>query len=175
MSHPLNTQPEELCHQVEELRDKVSRLHGIREDEREMDRIFSETQQLEDPQTPAAVETQTAPIPTIMVSATSGEGEGWQLVPSGTKRKAPAPPKGLQLQNRFTTLKAEEEPDMLSSRSCGSPDPKSCKTPRRKLQVTVVGHSLLLGTEASICPPDGSSRDTCSLLGTWIWGVVERL
>lgn len=96
-------------------------------------------------------------------------------MPSGTKRKAPAPPKGLQLQNRFTTLKVEEEPDMVSSRSCGPPDPKSYKTPRRKQQVTVVGHSLLLWTEAPVCPPDQSSRGICCLLETWIQGVVEGL
>lgn len=123
-------------------------LHSIKEYERGTDRVFSETRHLEDPHTPAAVETQTAPIPSIKVSTTSVEGEGWKLVPSATKRKVPAPPKGLHLQNRFTTLKVEEEPDMLSCRSCAPPPPtpKSHKTLWRKEQVTVVGHFLLLGT-----------------------------
>jgi len=44
----------------------------------------------------------------IEVSATFVEGKGWKLVTSGTKRKAPVPPKGLQLPNSFTALKFEE-------------------------------------------------------------------
>lgn len=35
-----------------------------------------------------------------------------KLVTSGTKRKAPALPKGLQLQNRFTAFGVEEDPDV---------------------------------------------------------------
>lgn len=43
--------------------------------------------------------------PGIKVSATSGEGEGWNSVTSDAKRKASAPVKHLQLLNRFTALK----------------------------------------------------------------------
>lgn len=52
-----------------------------------------------------------------MASGNSKEGEGWKQVPTGTKRKAPVTPEHLQLLNRFTTLKAEEDLDLLSSRA----------------------------------------------------------
>ena len=126
---------------MEELWEEVNRLRSIREDEREIDRIFSETQQLEEPQTPSVLQKQ----------AVSGEGEGWKLVTSGTKRKAPVPPKGLQLQNRFTALKVEEDPHVPTSKGPGPPNPKPCKTTRKKQRIIVMGQSLLRGTEAPIC------------------------
>lgn len=52
------------------------RLHSIREEERE--RTFSETQQLEKPPTPPAVEKLAAFTPTVEVSATSGEWKRWK-------------------------------------------------------------------------------------------------
>lgn len=59
--------------------------------------------------------------PSLMLSATSGEGKGWKLVTSSTKRKDLAPSKDLQVQNRYTTLKGEEELDMSSSKGSGPP------------------------------------------------------
>lgn len=117
------------CQQAAELRDNVSVLHTTREDEGET------TDSLRDPtaRPPApSCNKATASTHPWCNGVTAGEGEGWKLVLSGTGRKAPAPPKGLQLQNRFTTLKAEEEPDMLSSTSRGPQDLKSCKMPGRK-------------------------------------------
>ena len=76
------------------------------------DSIFSETQQLEEPQPLAAVEKLAVFTPNIKVSAISGEWKGWKLVTSGTKRKASTSPKSLQLQKRLTTLKDEEEPQV---------------------------------------------------------------
>lgn len=99
---------------------------------REIDGVSSETQQLEEPQTPTAAEKQAVSTPNIKVSATAGEQEGWTLTTSGTKRKAPAPPKGLQLQIMFTILKVELEPDLPSSKGSGPPDPKPCKTTWKK-------------------------------------------
>lgn len=116
---------EELCCQLEEIREEVSRLCSIREDEREGDRVFSETQQLEKSQSPPAMERQALPTPTIKVSKTSGEEEGWMT--SGTKRKVPAQPKNLQLQNRLTVLKTDKESDVPASKGPGLP---SCK-PRK--------------------------------------------
>ena len=67
-------------------------LHSIRDNEREIDRSVSETQHLEEfPSCSGEAGS------VLQVSATSGEGEGWTLVTSGTKRKAPAPPKVLKL------------------------------------------------------------------------------
>jgi len=42
-------------------------------------------------------EDQIPSISSITASAASGEGEEWKLETSGTKRKAPGPPKGLKL------------------------------------------------------------------------------
>lgn len=47
---------EELCLQVDELREEVIRPRSIREDEREIGRTFSATQQLEEPQPPSTIE-----------------------------------------------------------------------------------------------------------------------
>jgi len=80
----------ELCHKVEDL-GEVSRLCTIR-DKREVDRIFPASQ-LEEPQPTTTDEKQAVPTPTVEVSAASGEG--WKLMTPGTKRKAPAQPKGL--------------------------------------------------------------------------------
>lgn len=49
-------------------------------------------------------------VPIVEVSINS-EDEGWKLVIFGTKRKTPAPPKGLQVQNTFTTTNTEK-PDV---------------------------------------------------------------
>lgn len=121
---------EDLCWQVEEIGEEVSRQRSIRENEREIDRVFSETQQLEEPQSPPAMEKQAVSTSTIKVSKTSGEG--WKLMTSSTKRKAPAPPKNLQVQNRLTALKIEEETDMPTNKGPGSPNRKPCKATRKK-------------------------------------------
>lgn len=51
---------------------------------------------------------------------------------SGTKWTTPAPPKGIHLQNSFTTLKAEGKPDVPTSKESGPPNPKPCKATRKK-------------------------------------------
>lgn len=90
---------QELCCQVEELQENI-----IREEESEIERIFSERNSLKSwiPSTTAGL---VGFSPGIKVSATSGEGEGWKSVTSHAKRKASAPLKGLQLQTRFTALR----------------------------------------------------------------------
>lgn len=55
---------------------EVSGLCSIREDKRETDRVFSETEQFEEPQTPTAREEVAVSSPTVKVSVTSGEGKG---------------------------------------------------------------------------------------------------
>jgi len=56
-------------------------------------RTFSRTQQPEEPQPLSEIEEQAVSTPTIKVSETCGEAEGWKRVTSSTK--VPAPPKGL--------------------------------------------------------------------------------
>lgn len=45
----------DLCHQVKELQEEVSSLHSIRDNEKEIDQIFSNTQQLQEPKLPAVL------------------------------------------------------------------------------------------------------------------------
>ena len=110
---------------MEELQKEESRLCSIGEDG-----IFSEMQQLEYLWTLTAAEKQAVSTPSVKVSAASGEGEGWKLVTSSIKRSDPAPSKGLQVQNRSTTLIGEEEPDVPSSK--GSGPPLACKEEERR-------------------------------------------
>jgi len=72
---------EELCLQVEELWEEASRLCSIKEDEREIDRIFSAPQELEQPQPPFVTEKQVVSTPNNKGSKTSGEGEGGPFQP----------------------------------------------------------------------------------------------
>ena len=99
---------------MEELQKEESRLCSIGEDG-----IFSEMQQLEYLWTLTAAEKQAVSTPSLKVSAASGEGERWKLVTSSIKRMDPVPSKGLQVQNRSTTLMGEEEPDEPSSKRSG--------------------------------------------------------
>lgn len=69
---------------------------------------------------------------TIKVSETSGEGEGWKLMTSGTKRKDPAPPQGYNCKIVSTTHEAEGKPDVPASKEPGPPNPKPCETTRKK-------------------------------------------
>ena len=71
------------------------------------------------------MDTELESIPSGSVSPSPGECEEWKLVTSGTKRKATAPPKSLQLQSRFTALKAEK-PDVLSSKASRPANPELC-------------------------------------------------
>jgi len=52
---------------MEELWDEVSMLAGIRENESEIGRISSVTQQLEDHWTPITVEIQAVPTPSLII------------------------------------------------------------------------------------------------------------
>lgn len=55
---------------------EASRLCSIRGDKRETDRVFSEAQQFEEPQTPTAREEVAVASPVVKVRETSGEGKG---------------------------------------------------------------------------------------------------
>lgn len=54
---------------------------------------------------------------------------------------------GLQLQNGFTTIKAEGESDVTANKRPDSLSLKSCKTTRKKWWVIVMDHSLLWVSE----------------------------
>lgn len=68
----------ELCCQVKELQVEVSRLCIIREDEKEIDQLFSDTLLLQVPKLPTVAEES---VPVRL------DGKGWKLVTSDTKRK----------------------------------------------------------------------------------------
>ena len=48
-------QVEGLCHQVKELQEEVSSLHSIRDNEKEIDQIFSNALQLQEPRLPTVL------------------------------------------------------------------------------------------------------------------------
>lgn len=84
------------------------------------------------------------------MSATSEAGEGWTLVTSGTKRKAPTLPKVLQLQNRFTGLKVEEEPDVPSTKGSGPHDHQEETTLKKEQSLFLISYPRSLGLVS--CP-----------------------
>lgn len=90
---------------------------SIREDQREIDRIFPETQNLEKPHTPSVEQQQAVSTPTTNASENSGKGEGWKLLTTGMKRKTPASRNCLQLQNKVTVLKVKEKSDVLQAKN----------------------------------------------------------
>jgi len=98
---------------------------------REIDGVLSEMHQvgLKSP-SPAAAEKQA--VSTLNIKVSAAAGEGWKLVTSGTKKKAPAPLKGLQLQNRFTALKVEEKPDAFKQRMWSTLPEAVQRPPERK-------------------------------------------
>lgn len=89
---------------MKELWEEVTRLQSIREDEKEMDQIFSETLKFQGPKPSFEVEGLEESVPKKLESGNSHDGEGWKLVTSYTRRQVPAPSDNLQFQNRFTAL-----------------------------------------------------------------------
>ncbi|XP_059689534.1 SUN domain-containing protein 3-like [Gavia stellata] len=72
----------DLCCQEEELQEEVSRLCSIREEEREIDGIFSETQQLEEPPPPEKLAVST-PNMKVLTLITTRQGPASWLAPEG--------------------------------------------------------------------------------------------
>lgn len=70
---------------------------------------------------------------------------------SHTRRKAPAPPHDLQLQNRFAAFIVDEELGVPSNGASPVADPEPLGTTRRAWQAIMVGDSLLQETKVSIC------------------------
>lgn len=68
-----------------------------------------------------------------------GNGEGWNLMTSGKRKKAPAPRAYLQLKNRFSTLAADEGLGTLSNEASELAKPEPCSSTRRKWQVIIAG------------------------------------
>lgn len=95
---------DELCHQVKELQEEVSRLCSIHENEQEIDRLFSETLQSQESQPPFAVEMQVGSEPCQALSQRSVEYEGWKLATACTRKKAPPSPETLKMTSRTGTF-----------------------------------------------------------------------
>lgn len=71
----------------------------INADEEVINWIFSETLQVQEPESPTVPEEEQRE--SVLIGLGNGEscdGKGWKLVIFGTGRKASAPPAGLQLQ-----------------------------------------------------------------------------
>lgn len=95
---------EDLCHEVKLLWKDISRPLSITDDEKEIDWIFSETLQIEEPESTAVLRERQAEFVVIGL----GKEDDWQLVTSGKRRKVDAPPADPQLQNGFISLAADE-------------------------------------------------------------------
>lgn len=77
--------------------------------EREGEKIFSETLQLHESQHPLTVEMQVGYVPCEKINQKSVEDDAWKLVTPHIRRKALAPPEDLQLMNTFSALQTEEK------------------------------------------------------------------
>jgi len=88
---------EDLCHQLHELWEQVSRLQSIRDDEKEISQVLSKTMQLRKPEPSTAAEGQAESLCVRLEGGNCHDGEGWKLVTSGPGGKAPAPHADLQL------------------------------------------------------------------------------
>lgn len=136
-----------MCHQVKLLQKEVSRLFSITDDEKEIDGIFSETLQIQEPKPAAMLRERQAE--SVFVGL--GKGDDWQLVMSGKRRKVPAPPADPQLQNRFIALVADERLVALCNKASELANSEPHRSTRRKRGVTAVGDFLLQEMEAPIC------------------------
>ena len=79
---------EVLSHQVKEMQEEVSRLQIIREDNEEIDRVFAETLQRQQPEPHTA--RKEGQLETMVKQVAEGgcqDGEGWKLVTSGKWKK----------------------------------------------------------------------------------------
>lgn len=159
---------EALNHQMKELQEEVRRLHTIRENEQDIDRVFTETLQSQEPKPYVArKEGQIETTFREMVDGNSQDGGGWEVITSGNTSKASCPPLVLQLQNRYNALATgEEEPHSGKVSEPTKPQPSVRTKKKRRLILHVV--------EALICQPDLMAQEVCCLPGTWIWDVAER-
>lgn len=135
---------EELCPQVKEPWEEVSRLHSIRYEEKGIEQIFSEILQTQYPEIPATLkEGQAESVFIRLGNGDSLDGKGQKLVTSGIRKVAYVPLAGLQLWNMFSALASDEGIGALSNKATKSDEPESCRSTRRKQQVIIVGNSLL--------------------------------
>lgn len=81
----------------------VSSAEGTWEKEQEIDRLFSETLQLQESWISIVVKSQVDPEPSQVASWEWVEQEGWKLVSAHTRRKDP-PPKNLTVTSRSGTF-----------------------------------------------------------------------
>lgn len=124
-------------------------------------------------------------IPGGGLSSASGVCEEWKLVTSGTKSKAAAPPKGLQLRSRLAALKAEGKPDVLSGRASGPADPELCSNysfsiqfwgDYIKVEAAKIKSENIVGSSILCCPEAESSVEAdpfCTKQGT-NWSISTK-
>ncbi|KAK4817102.1 hypothetical protein QYF61_027965 [Mycteria americana] len=79
---------------------------------------------------------------------------------------------GLQPQNRFTTLKVEEEPDVPASKGPGPPDPKPCKTTRKKCKAFDTASCKILTKKLL---KYGLDEQTVRWIENWLNGYAQRM
>ena len=112
--------------------------------------------------------------------------EEWQQVPGRQRRQPPSRPSAVPQVppcNRFEALKAEGEvsedevaglPPSVPTVRRSAPRLKTASS-RKERRVTVVGDSLLRGTEGPKCRPDPTRTEVCCLPGARVTGISRKL
>lgn len=88
-------------------------------------------------------EGQAEPVLIELGDGDSHDGEGWELVTSGTRRTAPTPPADLHLQNWASALVAGRGLGAVSHKAPAPAKPEPCSSSRREQQLRGVDNSLL--------------------------------
>ncbi|GAB0179489.1 hypothetical protein GRJ2_000414200 [Grus japonensis] len=173
-------QVDDLLSLVAELREEVERLRSIREAEREIDWWSQALPSLRQKQGQLTDQSQSEGDPVSSPRQVEGsslkEGSEWKQVHAWCGRQtfsSPTSPSHVPLCNRYQALAVEghSSEDMDDSQATPevAPRPKRpmpwvVTTPtKKKRRVTVVGDSLLKGTEGLICRADPPLREVCCL------------
>lgn len=106
---------QDLCCRVRELWGAITRVHGIRDDEKEINKSFSETPQVQEPEFPTALD-EGGKGRVFAYPVWKWRLPGWLklVATSGTRGKTPVPPEDLPLWDRLRAPVANKELGSLS-------------------------------------------------------------
>lgn len=97
----------------------------------------------------------------------------WTLVTCKSRTPPQSPPSSITTENNYEALTAV---DTNKQGLEGETVPAACgEYHKKKLRLLAVGDSLLKGTEAPVCSPDGVSQEVCCIPGAKIRDVADRV